>query len=467
MYSGPPSDHLRQSLLGYWRSGAEMSTLKLTMSRTSALRLDAWLFLLLVGGYAIGFALGFSDTPARIVVLLLALVAIAGYVVIGDFRARLLLAITAIASVAVAPAVLAIYLRHITVPYEFVHDGLIQTEEAIKFWLAGKNPYAENYFGTPLAWWGYAGPDAPDNPALYHLAYLPFLFLFSAPWYLIVHTSIGWFDERMVYLPLFLLEMVLLLRLAKTRDKRLALLLAVGLNPLFVPFFAEGRNDVFILFWLVLCAVLLQARLSLWGMVALAFACATKSTAWFSVPFFLIYALAEPIAAVRTSRDYILLVRRSFPLVAVLVLVCSALILPFLFWNPKEFVDDIFLYPVGRSDHGYPIAGVGFGGLGLAFGWIPSQDSPFPFEQLQLLLGLPALGLLTWFQWKRNSLSSLWLCSGLFTLVMGFFSHVFNENHLGYGLSLLLIGVLSNGERAAAVQTLQSTKVGSNDAVEI
>ncbi len=440
---------------------------KFVTSRTAPLRLDAWLFLLLVGGYAIGFALGFSNTPARIVVLLLAVAAIGSYFVIGDYRTRLLLAITAIAAIVIAPTVLGIYLRHITAPYEFVHDGLIQTEEAIKFWLAGKNPYAENYFGTPMAWWGYAGPDAPDNPALYHLVYLPFLFLFSAPWYLIVHTSIGWFDERMVFLILFLVELMLLFRLARTEDRRVALLLVVGLNPLFVPFFAEGRNDVFTLFWLVLCAVLLQARRPLWAMIALGFACATKQTAWFSVPFFLMYTLAEPIAAARTSRDYVSLVRRAFPLVAVLVLVCSVLILPFLFSNPKEFVDDIVLYPVGKSDHGYPIAGVGFGGLGLAMGWIPSNVSPFPFEQLQLLLGLPALGLLAWFQWKRNSLSSMWLCSGLFTLVMGFFSHYFYENHLGYVISMLSIGILSNAERGAVVQTSPSMKVGSNDAVEI
>jgi hypothetical protein len=417
--------------------------------------LDAWLFLLLVGGYAAAFASRFADVPARIIVLLLALGAIGAYLVIGGYRARLLLAITAIAAIAVAPAVLGIYLRHITAPYEFVHDGLIQTEEAIKFWLAGKNPYAENYFGTPLAWWGYAGPDAPDNPALYHLAYLPFLILFSAPWYLVAQSSIGWFDERMVFLLLFLGELILLLRLARTEERKLALLLAVGLNPLFVPFFAEGRNDVFILFWMVLCAVLLQARLSLWAIVALAFACATKPTAWFSVPFFLMYALAEPIAAARASRDYISLVRRSLPLVAVLVLVCAALILPFVLWNPKEFVDDIFLYPVGKSHHGYPIAGVGLGGLAVTLGWIPSNTSAFPLEQLQLLLGLPALGILTWFQWKRNTLSSLWLSCGLFTLVMGFFSHVFNENHLGYAVSLLTIGILSNAERVAGVQTSQ------------
>jgi hypothetical protein len=454
-------------LAGCWRFGANMSTLlRLTRSRPVSPSLDAWLFLLLVGGYAVGLALRFADTRAGTIVVLLAAAAIGAYLIIGDYRARLLLAITAIAAIAIAPAILEIYLRHITAPYEFVHDGLIQTEEAIKFWLAGTNPYAVDYFSTPLAWWGYAGPDAPPNPALYHFAYMPFLILFSTPWYLIVHNSIGWFDERMVYVPLFLVELVLLSRLGKTADRRLALLLAVALNPLFVPYFAEGRNDVFILSWLVLCAALLQARHSLWAMVALAFACATKSTAWLSVPFFLIYALAEPIAAAWASRDYVSLVRRVFPLVAVLALVWSALILPFALWNLNAFVDSIFLYPVGRGDHGYPIVGVGLGGLGVALGWIPSQVSPFPFEQLQLLFGLPALSILIWFQCKRNTLSSLWLCCGLFTLLLGFFSHVFNDNHLGFVLSLLAIGILSNAERVAAVQT-ESMRPGSYVADEI
>ncbi len=420
-----------------------------TVSRSArvylaTLSLDAWLFLIVVGGYAVAFAFRYADGSARIPVLLLAAAAIVTYTLSGSYRTRLLLVIMAVAAIAVAPVVLGIYLRHITAPYQFVHDGLIQTEEAVKFLLAGKNPYAEDYLGTPLEYWWPAEVYGSLNPAVFHLVYMPFLLLVSLPWYLLVNSTIGWFDERVVYLALFLLLLVLFPKLTKTRAKAFGMILVVGLNPLFVPFFAEGRNDVFVLFWLVLAAVLLQSRLLLWAMVALGFACATKLTAWFSVPFFLLYAFAVRADRMRTLRDYVGLVKRALPYVAVLVLISSAIIVPFLLWNPAAFVNSVFLYPVGQSDHGYPISSVGFGGLALALGWIPSNTSPFPFEQLELALGLPTLGALVWLQSKHNTLSRMWLGCGLLTLVMGFFSHVFNDNHLGFALSLIALGLFSD-----------------------
>lgn len=117
---------------------------------------------------------------------------------------------------------------------------------------------------------------------------------------------------------------------------------------------------------------------------------------------------------------------------------------PFSLWDPITFVVDVFRYPVGLTEHGYPIRSLGFGGLALALGWIPSNVSPFPFEWLQVLFGLPALLLLLCFQWTRNTLGRMWLGYRLFMLVIGVFSHVFNDNHLGFVLNLIAIGLLSD-----------------------
>ncbi len=135
-------------------------------------------------------------------ILLLASGAIALYLS-GGARRRFVLVWCAIAAIAIAPTVLGIYLRHVTGPYEYAHDGMIQTEEAIRFVLAGKNPYAENYGNTPMALWHFQEPNLSVNPALYHLPYLPFLIICSTLFYIAAQATMGWFDERMIFLTMF------------------------------------------------------------------------------------------------------------------------------------------------------------------------------------------------------------------------------------------------------------------------
>lgn len=328
-----------------------------------------------------------------------------------------------------------VHLRHATRPSYFVHDGVIQVEEAVKMVLAGRNPYAENYLDTPLAEWPRYRPSPAANPALYHLAYLPFTVIFAIPFYLVMQAAIGWFDLRLVYLLLLLLTLWLLPRLAAGRQQSYLLPLAVALNPLFLPYFVEGRNDVFILFWLVLSLVLLQKGRPGWSVVALALACASKLTAWFIVPFYGLYLMER-----RTEDEG----RRAVWLcVALFVVVGGAVVLPFALWNPQAFLEDVWLYPSGRTlAHQYPLISLGLGGLGVALGWFPQLGGTFPFSWLQLLFGGPTLLLLLRRQGQRNTLAQLWLNYGLLTLVIGLFSYVFNDNHLGFVTALLTIGFL-------------------------
>lgn len=421
----------------------------MTVQKHNLISLDGLVCLLLGAAYLSGMAL-----PPVLVALVIMLVSA---FVAADIFARPSFAYTAkfaiawllIAIVAILPTLISIYLRHTTTPFQYVHDGAIQTEEAVKFLLAGKNPYVENYFGTPLERWIYVEEGVLVNPALYHLAYWPFLLLFSIPFYLLAQATLGWFDERMIYLPMFVLTLVLLTSLARKRELRLALLLIAGLGPLFVPFLIEGRNDVFVLFWLTLAVVLTRKGKLLWSVVALALACASKPTAWFVIPFYGLYwwALVK-----RSSAS----VYRHLAAIALFAVVAGAAVLPFVVWNPSAFVDDVWNYTAGNTASAYPIKSWGFGGVALQTGWIANKTDLFPFSVLQLIFGLPTLLLLLGQQWTHNTDGRMWVSYGFLTLVIAFFSRVFNDNHMGYIILLFAIGALTNDvePEPSAVATL-------------
>ena len=65
--------------------------------------------------------------------------------------------------------------RSRTAPVFNVHDVLLQQESAMRYLLEGKNPYAEDYFGTPMEEFNYDEPGNTEaiNPALYHFLMPP------------------------------------------------------------------------------------------------------------------------------------------------------------------------------------------------------------------------------------------------------------------------------------------------------
>ena len=151
---------------------------------------------------------------------------------------------------------LLIGLRHITGPASYTHDGgVIQTEVTVHYFLAGKNPYIEDYLDTPMAEWGIE-----FRTALYHFPYLPWTFIFSTPFYLLAQATLGWFDERFIYLLLFALTLILSQSLARSRQEKLLVVMLVGLNPILASDLIFGQNDSFVLFWIVLGLWLLR-----WG----------------------------------------------------------------------------------------------------------------------------------------------------------------------------------------------------------
>ena len=348
-----------------------------------------------------------------------------------------------IAATVIAGSAKLIALRQMNGPASYCHDGgVIQTEEAVKLFLAGRNPYIEDYLNTPLAEWGL-----DLRSALYHYPYLPWTFVFSAPFYLLARAVWGYFDARMVYLLLFVLTLVLSRRLARRPAHRLLLVMALGLNPIMGSDVIFGQNDIFVLFWMVLAWWLLPRgepeRRQEWrylaSSAAAGLALASKPTAWFMLPFHLL-ALWE----VRWEGRRWSISPRWWPRALPMLAVFLALAGPYFVWSPAAFVDDIWKWASGTSATPYQIRGWGFANFVLALGFVESRLSYFPFWIPQLLTCAPLLVLLVWRQVRQaHGPAGIALHTAILLFVYAFFSRFFNENYVGFIAALLAIGLLA------------------------
>jgi hypothetical protein len=357
-----------------------------------------------------------------------------------QFRVKLVALWLSIIAFVIIPTGLAILYRYKTFPYLYTHDGAIQTEEAIKFLLAGKNPYAESYAATPMGQWPFHEPGVSRNPALDHLPYLPFTFLSAIPLYLTAQITLGWYDQRLVYLLMFVVMLPMLLQLGRTPRDKLAAVMVVALNPLFVPFFIEGRNDIVVLFWLVGAMLLLQQRRIGWAGVFIACAAASKQTAWFLLPFFVLYVL-DP-ATRKNWRELITRARTLLPAILLFALV----IVPFLIWNASALLTAVLILPSGNSaaDSIYPIRSMGLGGLLLGLGLIKQSTDPFPFSWFQLFFCGLGLVFLLYAQWRNNTGIQMIMNFALLLFIYLFFARSFVDNYLGFLLTWLVLPTFFN-----------------------
>ncbi|MBI3912992.1 MAG: hypothetical protein HY327_02165 [Chloroflexi bacterium] len=347
------------------------------------------------------------------------------------FLARLLIVFFILAIAALLPTGLNILQRRIEGPATHAHDGLLQTEAAIQFLLAGKNPYTENYLNTPMA--DFKGAEPPFTTApLYHNAYLPALFIISIPLYLASQATIGWYDQRFLYLLFYGAVLLLLPRLAARQRDRLSLLSVFGLNFLFTYFLADGRNDIVVLFGLVLVTFLLSRRWSLAAGIVLGITLAVKHSAWFFVPFYFFY-LQPPPWTRATVRG---LARQALPI----VITAALILLPFVLWDAASFFDDTVSYIIGIGATSFPIKGWGFSTLLLVLGVIPSPETAFPFGIFEILFGAPVfLFLLARQRREENTLRQVWFGFAILSFVVQFFSRFFNDNYVVFALQALVI----------------------------
>jgi hypothetical protein len=369
-------------------------------------------------------------------------------------RAKLALAWLIVVSTVVTQSVLLILLRQATGPASYTHDGgVIQTEEALKYILAGKNPYVEDYVNTPMAEWGL-----DYKTALYHYPYLPWTFLFSAPFYLVSQAMLGWYDQRFVYLLLFVITLLLIPRLAQKRADKLGLVMVLGLNPIMGIDVIFGQNDSFVLFWIVLALWLLQLsrekgedreRGVVLSILSFGLACASKPTAWFLAPFYFLYLLrGEDISLGNLRALAMPLLRRVIPPLVIF----AVLVLPFAVWDWGALVDDVWGWGSGTAKVPYQIRGWGFANFILALGLVESKLDYFPFWIPELFICLPLLLFLLWKQVRTNTLGAVFYGYSALMFVFFYFSRFLNENYLGFILAFVALAYCADeGEERVGV----------------
>lgn len=351
-------------------------------------------------------------------------------------RLKLLLLVGTVTIVLGGPMVTAIADRAKVAPVWGVHDIILQQEAAMRKLIEGKNPYRETYFDTPLASFNYDEPGNTDavNPALYHFVMPPLYLLFPFPFYVAANRIVGYFDGRMVLL--FTMAMLLIMVWFWFRDTAVARVAVVltALSPSVVPYFIEGRSDVFVLSWLMGAVVLLARRKYYLSAAFLALAFMSKHTAWFIAPFYAAYAWRLLSGNRKT------LIRMGLSIVFIILLLAG----PFLYWDAGAFVESVFTYLTGSSPTSYPVSGYGLGMLLYAWGYINDIHAYYPFIIWQLLFALPTLFMLMkWFM-KKPTESKLIVSYAVFLGVYWYMSRYFNNSHLGYLAMLFTLGGLKS-----------------------
>ncbi len=356
------------------------------------------------------------------------------------------------------PETQAMLIRRATHPWYAVHDTAMQVEEAIKFLLAGKNYYAQTYVHTPMVHW-YSSPAMAA--ALYHTDRPPFGIVASLPFYLLGKALFGFFDERMVYLPLLLLCAGLLLRLPLPREWRLAALVAVLLNPFFVPTLVYGQDDVLVLALLLLCGGALYKERFVWAALWLGLACATKHTAVFMLPPYLLYVAARHHDG-GWRATFAATWREAWPAVVAPLCVCA----PFLLWDARAFLDGNVGFLAGTIAHSYPIRGVGtygFGALILLGGVVRSPNAYYPFALWEAAATAPLLALLARRLWRAPSVRTLFAAYALLLFAGYFFSRFFQDSGLAYAVSALVLGALLPHTPRVAIVPVAAAPPWSSD----
>lgn len=311
-----------------------------------------------------------------------------------------------------------------------MHDNALQIEAAAEFLIEGKNPYVENYYETPMKRWDKivtSHGEVSDNYALIHCVKLPWHILSAVPFKLFFEKTINFYDQRMLYVFLYIFSLFLVYSLPSNYSDKRFFLVFYGLNPLFALQVVIGVGDVFVLTWVLLFIYLLKADKIMWAGFVLGVACASKHSAWFLVPFYILHLWLR-YKELRTT------ILHSWPI----SIVPLALFTPFIIWDPVAFWQDIYQYPAGTLSTSYPINGFGFSMFLYSRGFIETIHSPYAAWMFQLPIGIGLFFYLYQWQKQRNTVSQMVLNSALFLFVFWFFSRFFNLNYLGYLLIIFM-----------------------------
>lgn len=393
------------------------------------LSLDSILLFAFVVPFIMTYRIGPGDTPYMLFGLIFLGLLI--YIVLDllsitktlYFRLKQALLWLLIIGVVGSAFVSAMIVRHETHPIYMVHDIILQQESAIRFFLDGKNPYATTYFGTSLEQWNYSTTEI--NPALYHFVMGPFYFLSAIPVYVVGSRLFGFFDGRMPLLMLFFSILLMVTQLVKDKRDRLALLILLAFNPAMLGFTLEGRSDIYMFAFLFAGFYFLYLKRYTLSGIPIGLAFAVKQSAWPFLPFYIAFLYFKTKSVKKTVRVLLWF-----------VLTFGVIIIPFLFWDLKAFLDSTIFYLSGNTPNSYPISGYGFGKVLNQLGVIKDIHQYYPFHIWQIGVGLPIAFILLRLLKAKSSVRILILVYGIFLFVFWYFSRYFNNSHLGY-LSML------------------------------
>lgn len=349
-------------------------------------------------------------------------------------RLRVALVLSLIGLLVIWPEVYGILARHAAHPWNYVHDVAMQVEEAMRFLLAGKDFYAQTYVHTPMVHW-YASPAM--SAALYHTDRTPFGIIGSLPAYLLAQATIGWYDQRFVYLPCLIACIAIVLRLPCPLRWRLTALVTIFLNPFFVPGLIYGEDDVLVLLLVLQCLRAVRGQKYRQAAVWIGLACATKHTALLMLPLFAILLMVRrrgnrPAAPLQDA------LREFWPAILVPAAICA----PFIIWDARAFIDGNVGFLAGTVPHSYPIRGIGtygFSAVVLLAGLVRSAQSYFPFTLFEALAALPVLAIAIARLRRDPTARELQALYGLLVFVAFFFSRFFQDSGLGYAVSALFL----------------------------
>jgi len=359
----------------------------------------------------------------------------------------------------------AINLRHQLGNSYPVYDNVIQLEEGVKYILQGKNPYTENYLGTPLANW-FSSQEL--SVSLYHFVTLPFYVLFSVVVSIPADLLFGFFDERIVHFISLVVCIFLIAKLIKNTEKKIIALTLFMFNPAFIHYFIEGRNDIFVFSLLFTSLYFLYKKRYLWSALFFGLGFVSKQSSWLMLPFYFyyIYLTVKPRESFESKFFSLTKLDSTFSRVSNMVavknfnskytsiilnvisktwpffVVTVALFMPFIVWDFRSFFQDTYLYPGGGLPTSYPISGIGASMLFLRLGLIASPQTYFPFWILQILFAIPLLTILLLWLKKKPLISLLIFGYSLFLLTYWVFSRFVMESYIGFVSMLILIGTI-------------------------
>lgn len=249
-------------------------------------------------------------------------------------------------------------------PKYSVHDGTLITEESYRQLMQGKNPYSISYEALFQNQVDYL--DKVAHNELDRNSYSPLAFLINFPAFAATDWIFGFIDMRIFSVMSLFIAAFLLLPII---GEKVLFLIIFLFNPVFAKSVYFGANDIFILLLLCASVFFLYFRRLAMATVAVALGSSTKLLFLPFVPLYFLFMIATK----KGQRLFI------FKNMAIFVIVCTIVYLPFIIWNPGDFFDDLVIYNLFGGDLGRPIAGfVGTAQILNKFGLI-SEDNAFPF----------------------------------------------------------------------------------------